>query len=155
MTQLEFTFHQTLIIVGCGKSKRTTASKAKDLYTGGLFRLARQYAESTGSRWLICSAKHGLLDPEATVDPYDATLVGAGADARRAFGFRCQADLCGEFNDHGKPDSVVILAGKDYVSPLLTTRLSSILVELPLQGLQIGQRQQWLKRAANGRAVAV
>lgn len=58
-------------LVGCVKSKRGTAAPARDLYTSALFRGRRRYVELTCDRWFILSARHGLVEPEEILEPYD------------------------------------------------------------------------------------
>lgn len=66
---------QTILLVGCGKSKLPHPAAARDLYTGNLFRSARGYAEASGRPWLILSALHGVVEPEHEIDPYDLTMA--------------------------------------------------------------------------------
>lgn len=61
------------IIIACGSRKLPRPAKAKDIYTGALFRGARQAAEATGEPWFIMSAKYGLLHPDTTIEPYNMT----------------------------------------------------------------------------------
>lgn len=138
----------TLAIVGCGKLKLHHPAAAADLYCGPLFRAARRWAEDNATAWLIASARHGLIRPDQLLAPYDQRMA-TGRDQARAWGFRCQADLSEYIRDHGRPDRVVVLAGRDYVQPLLNfTRLGNLhrggCVDLPLAGLGIGQRLAWL-----------
>lgn len=63
-----------VVLVGCGKSKLEHAAEARDLYTGALFKARRAHAEATGNLWFVVSALHGLLEPTAVVEPYDARL---------------------------------------------------------------------------------
>lgn len=61
-------------LVACGGRKATTPQPAKDLYTGGLFKAARAWAEqSPDGAWGIISAKYGILMPDDVVAPYDFT----------------------------------------------------------------------------------
>lgn len=60
-----------LIVVGCGRAKLDRPAPARELYTGNLFRAARQYAEASGAEWKILSALHGLIDPAVVIGPYD------------------------------------------------------------------------------------
>lgn len=69
--------------VGCVKAKRTTASPAEDLYVSTLFTGRRRYVERTCDRWFVLSAKRGLLEPTALVEPYDETLKTKGRLERR------------------------------------------------------------------------
>jgi len=147
-----------LIIIGCGKSKRQHASPAADLYTGQLFRAARQYAEAHADAYLIASARHGLVEPTAILEPYDDTLP-AGFDERRAWGFCCQADLAAWLNDrphlmHHNARGLraivpefrcAILAGRRYAEAILDwTALGPHNTTTPLAGLGIGHRLQYL-----------
>ena len=75
-------------LVGCGKRKRTEKSLVKDLYTSPLFRKRRWYVERTCYRWYVLSAKHGLLDPLAEIEPYglrlsDEPYASAGPGVRK------------------------------------------------------------------------
>lgn len=92
--------------------------------------------------WFILSAAHGLLDPKETVGPYDWTmndysLLGRQQWAREVVALLDRRALC--------PDRYVILAGVPYrqflIEPL-EQRGSA--VDVPLQGLSIGQQLAWL-----------
>lgn len=77
-----------LVLVGCVKTKRPTTSAAKELYNSPLWRCRRAYAERLGRPWFILSAKHGLLDPDERIDPYDLALKDLQAKARRDWSTR-------------------------------------------------------------------
>ena len=132
-----------LVLVGCAKQKRATAAPAQDLYTSPLFRKSRAYAESTGIAWFVLSAKHGLVGPEAVLEPYDVTLSRTSRDYRREWARRVLRQLdeaCGSLDGR----SIEIHAGTAYTSslrPLLESR-GAVVVE-PLQGLRQGQRLAW------------
>lgn len=149
-----------LVIVGCGKTKRDVPSKAKDLYTGQLFRAARKYAETHGDGWVIMSAGHGLLDPNQKIEPYDRTLVGMGFDDRRQVGAWCQADFRQVMQSLGAKETngqyprirIVLLAGQDYAKTLTQftwLRNHKDWIEQPLAGLGIGERLAWFKARAS------
>ena len=70
-------------LVGCVKSKRDRPTSARDLYTSPLFRGRRSYVERTCDRWFVLSAKHGLVDPDTVLEPYDQTLKMAGTAERQ------------------------------------------------------------------------
>lgn len=67
-----------VVVIPCGGKKLTEPAPAGDLYIGSQHRLARQAADTLarnlGARVLILSAKHGLLDLETVVEPYDMTI---------------------------------------------------------------------------------
>jgi Family of unknown function (DUF6884) len=75
-----------VILVGCVKLKQERRTRAKDLYQSPLWLRRRRYAETSGSPWLILSAKHGLIDPERRIAPYDLALGQLSARERRAWG---------------------------------------------------------------------
>jgi hypothetical protein len=65
-----------LIIIACSNLKRTRTAKAKDYYTGPVWRVWRRYAPSKleGTSMWALSAKHGLLHFDRWVKPYDLKL---------------------------------------------------------------------------------
>jgi hypothetical protein len=153
---------KTIALVGCGKEKRRTECAAKDLYTGSLFRTAREWAETFADAWWIASAKHLILHPNDVIEPYDSALSDLKADDRRwrtcqiQSHFRARWIDCCRFgkNDRGfqvaveKP-RVVLLASREYLFGFLEQReraLCSMDFEMPLDGLGIGQRIAYLKR---------
>lgn len=167
-----------LILVGCGEQKRDEPCPAKDMYTSTLFAAARAYAEMHADYWYVLSARHpdefgdtcGWIAPETVIKPYNRTLKGLGRDCIRQWVSWCQADFAGFCLEHPehvrKPDDaesghsqivnlrVIILAGEMYVKPLRDTysRMCGFrdLIETPLEGLQIGERIQWLQRRSGG-----
>ena len=81
-------------LVPCGASKLDHAAPARELYTGAHFRWVLRTVEAAaqraGARTLIVSARHGLVDPDQTLAPYDATLRRGRTDLRLAFLLRQQ-----------------------------------------------------------------
>jgi len=132
-----------MIVVGCGRTKATSACPAADLYTGGLFRASRQYAEAQVRPWAILSALHGLIWPLARIAPYDLSmherlrqppveLARYQADVRAQLGLAIA--LTGAIR-------IEVHAGLPYVDMLRA--LSPVPVESPLAGLTIGHRLRW------------
>lgn len=70
-------------LVGCVKNKLATTATAQDLYVSQLFRGRRWYVEQTCDSWFIMSSPHIVVEPAASVAPYDATLVGSARQTRR------------------------------------------------------------------------
>lgn len=134
---------QAVYLVSCVAQKAAHRERAADLYRSDWFRKARAYVERTGCRWFILSAEHGLLDPGATIDPYDTALAMMSARERRQWGARVMgqldralgADYAGE---------IVFLAGKLYRAPLLD--YAGQRARIPMIGLGIGQQKAWLAR---------
>jgi hypothetical protein len=80
-------------LVGCVKTKLDHAAPAKDLYTSPLFRGRRAFVERSCARWFILSAKHGLVDPDTVLEPYDVTLDSATPSERRAWSDRVLVEI--------------------------------------------------------------
>lgn len=128
---------ETLVLVGCGDAKADEPRKAKNLYTSNYFGLKRRYAEEHGDEWAILSAKYGLLDPEAEIEPYDVTVDDVDVDE---WGVAVAEDL-----PDVRDTDVVVLAGPDYAEEVEGTLfLYGADVETPTEGKKIGERMNWL-----------
>jgi hypothetical protein len=91
---------------------------------------------------LILSAKHGVLQPTATVDPYDVALGQLMATDRREWGERTAAQLRAIFGDL-RQMTFRLHAGvhyRDALAPHLPHWTA------PLAGLRIGQQLAWYRR---------
>lgn len=134
-----------VLLVSCGKNKKESSSRAKDLYVSCRFRIARKLIESVGSPWFILSAKHGLLPPDKVIEPYDQTLKGKPVSEHKAW-----AEKVAKQMDSLLPpaEAIVILAGKDYyecLMPYLKRRFAN--VTIPMEGLGEYKHSDWLKSA--------
>ncbi len=128
-----------IALVACGKGKRDHPAPARDLYSGALFRKASAYCEATYDRWYILSAKHGLVDPETVVAPYDLSLSHLDRAERGAWAERVAEDL----RRLDVLDAAFFLhAGEKYARPL-----EPLLGEAhrPLRGLGIGKQLAWYR----------
>jgi cytoplasmic iron level regulating protein YaaA (DUF328/UPF0246 family) len=135
-----------IALIACGSRKRETASEAVHLYTGTLFTLSLEYAHRRQvDAFYILSAKHGLLSPDAVIEPYDVTLNRLSAKERRAWARKVVQQL--QRRADLRRDHFIILAGARYREHLLP-HLSS--VEMPLAGLTIGKQLQYLKECLAG-----
>lgn len=76
------------LLVGCVKRKLGQAARARDIYASPLWRCRREYAERYAVPWFILSAKHGLLDPDTHIEPYDLALSDFSVAERRAWSQR-------------------------------------------------------------------
>ena len=136
-----------LVLVGCVKTKRSTRRVAKDLYDSPLWRCRRAYAEWLGVPWCILSAKHGLLDPDRRIDPYECALTDLRADERRAWSARVLAEL--ERRVPSVRDRLIeIHAGAAYVVHGLEEGLreAGAKVDRPLAGIAgVGRQLAWYR----------
>jgi hypothetical protein len=137
---------QEIGLVSCVKTKRDEPASPQDLYTSDYFEKMRSYAEQTHDDWWILSAKHGLLDPDGDpIDPYDETLSGARVARKREWAKHVaeQLDEAGLLSDDV---TLVIHAGKDYYEELLPLiQESGVSIEIPTEGLAIGETKAWYK----------
>jgi len=124
-----------MILIQCTKSKRDETAKAKDLYdTSPLFRKSKRYAQLKNQEWHILSAKHGMVAPSVELDPYDE--FGLSVE---------QSETIARRVDKRYPDTVELLAGKQYADPLRPElEKHNIAVTEPMGDRGIGERMAWL-----------
>lgn len=140
---------EPVILVGCVKLKRQTPSLAKDLYASPLWRARRQYAEASGRPWLILSAKHGLLDPNERVRPYDLALGALPAPERRAWGQRVVAQLHGRLGLL-QGATFELHAGAAYCRAIEAPLLAhAAKLQVPFAGLGLGEQLARYRAARN------
>lgn len=78
------------------------------------------------------------------IEPYNLTLNEMTAAKRRAWGEKVTAELRRHYEEG---DQVVLLAGQRYHEQVIPAlRQWACRVEVPLEGLGIGQQKAWLKR---------
>ncbi len=129
-----------IVLISCVSKKLPHLASAQDLYVSPLFRLNLQYARKLQPDAIyILSAKHGLLDLDNDVEPYNLTLNDMATRQVQAWAeqvleqIKQRADL--------SRDHFVFLAGLKY-RKFLVPRLVSY--EVPMQGLTIGRQLQFL-----------
>jgi len=98
-----------IALVSCVKTKLSQPHPAKDLYTSPLFLGLRRYAETHADRWFILSEKHGLLDPERVIEPYETTLNRMGVRGRRQWAENVKSQLMEVLPADAE---VIVLAGE-------------------------------------------
>jgi hypothetical protein len=139
------------ILVECVKLKLDTTAPAKELYVSPLWRRRREYAERCEGEWMILSAKHGLLDPERRIAPYDVALSDLSANERRRWGRRVISQLEDRL---GSLDGTTfeIHAGSPYrraIEAGIVERGGT--VTAPLEGLGMGEQLAWYTSATDRR----
>jgi Family of unknown function (DUF6884) len=123
-------------LVGCGKGKLDHATYARILYTGTLFRKASAYCIANYDAWFILSAKHGLLDPDDVIDPYDLSLKRLDKEERRSWAKR----VLEQIDDRALNDAMFYIHAGDRYAEHLEPQLPS---QRPLKGLGIGKQLAW------------
>jgi hypothetical protein len=132
----------TVYLVSCVGKKQSRKARAKDLYTSDWFLKARRYVEATGCPWFILSAEFGLVDPDQLLEPYEKTLNAMPIADRRRWAHKVISQMSDRMRDAA---TVVFLAGQRYREGLSDhLRANGITVEVPMEGLRIGEQLAWL-----------
>lgn len=152
-----------LVIVGCGSAKADEPKAAKHLYTAVYFQKKRAYAEDIGDEWMICSAEHGLIAPDASISPYDTGIGDLDEDDRDEWADKINCTLSDWVahtrNNGGDVQRIEVLAGRLYIDPLrerdVFANLSDTPVKFPLQAEHIdgiGDQIGWLNSVIDDEA---
>jgi len=135
----------TVILLGCVKQKLDHSAPAKELYRSRLWNARRTYAEASGLPWLILSAQHGVLEPDAVIAPYDVALRSLSIAERRGWGEDVVRALARRFVSLGGM-TFEVHAGEPYrraIEPGLSELGAR--VEAPLARLSIGRQPAWYR----------
>jgi hypothetical protein len=127
-------------LVGCASQKLQHPAPARDLYVSQLFRKASAYAEKTCDRWYILSAKHGLVHPDAVLEPYDMKLGTKSGPPIRLWIDGASEQLTAELAGIENPE-ILALCGEQYRQVIYRGRWA---YEAPMAGMGIGQQLGWL-----------
>jgi hypothetical protein len=134
----------TVALVSCVAEKRASPAPARDLYISDWFVKARSYVEHIGVPWFILSAEYGLVPPDQVIDPYERTLNTMPVDERRSWATRVIAQMSERMPG---VSHVMFLAGARYREFLVDHfQRHGITVEIPMEGLRIGEQLSWLGR---------
>lgn len=129
-----------IVLISCVSKKLAHPARAQDLYVSPLFRLNLAYARKLEPDAIyILSAKHGLLDLNTEIEPYNLTLNKMSTRQVQVWVDQVLEQLKGRV-DLSK-DHFVLLAGQKY-RKFLMPRLASC--EVPMQGLTIGRQLRFL-----------
>lgn len=130
-----------IVLISCVSQKLPHRAKAKDLYVSTLFKLNLKYANSLSPNEIyILSAKHGLLELEREIEPYEQTLNNMRTAEIKEWAnnvlqqLRSVASL--------EEAEFIFLAGDKYRKYLLPQIKNAA---VPLEGLRIGEQLQRLK----------
>jgi hypothetical protein len=149
-----------IAIVGCGARKLAGVHPARELYTGPLFVAARDDVERRGLRWLVLSARYGLIEPDRELESYDRTIAQTKRELAEGCGPHHRACSRGWCYVRGFVAGVDVLlrcagelplvaevhAGAAYVDVLLATlavRDGHVRLVEPCRGLELGARLAW------------
>ncbi|MEE8364209.1 MAG: hypothetical protein V3R76_00345 [Gammaproteobacteria bacterium] len=139
---------EKVVLIACCKQKGEKAAPARELYKSPLFKTRLEYAESLNpDRILILSAKHGLLELDQVIEPYDISMKGKSPEEKRNWARVAYNKISTMLQPTGS--EFIFLTGKDY-----RTELSKLLgqhpdakITVPFEGLGIGAQLMDMKRA--------
>ncbi|MBR0951279.1 hypothetical protein JQ591_12605 [Bradyrhizobium canariense] len=134
------------IVIGCGRSKQSKAALASDLYTSDRFRLSLDIARRLGAPYAILSGKHGVIDGETMLQPYDLNLPDLPPAEQRKWALSALDVL--HRNAGGR--RITLLAAPEYTSPLVeANETTAVQLEIvtPWAELQRADTGVWLVEA--------
>ena len=139
-----------LVIIPCGRSKvwdknpQLGPMPAREAYTGGPFKVNRQYAERVGDRWIILSAKYGFIEPTTLITQCEVTFKKKSTNPVSISIPKNQITDLGllEF------DQVIALGGKEYRSVVEEAFAGSAAkLMFPFSGLTVGKAMRAVKQS--------
>lgn len=135
-------------LVACCKTKLDRPAPARELYISQLFRVSLRYAEAQCEVVYVASAKHGLVELDDVIAPYEFSLFQMSQRERELWGVAVARTLVAR---HSAGLVLVALAGVTYVQPIRNAFASLGIgaVLEPLKGMQLGQRLSWLGAQAS------
>ena len=132
---------EKIVLISCVSKKKDEKSKVKDIYISPLFRYNLSYAFSMHpDKIFVLSAKHGLLNLDDYIAPYDITLNKMKTSEIIAWSKHVltQLEQVSDLNN----DKFIFLAGEKYRKHLITAITN---YEIPLAGKTIGNQLKFLK----------
>lgn len=131
---------RTVVLISCVSQKLDVKSTAKDLYTSTLFKKNIAYAEILQPNEIyILSAKHGLLQLDDEIEPYNLTLNTMKTNEKKEWAEQVleQLNRVEDINN----TNFIFLAGINYRKYLVEYMPYH---EVPMEGLRIGKQLQYL-----------
>lgn len=131
-----------IVLISCVSKKLAHKAKAAELYTSSLFRGNLRFAQKLKADAIfILSAKYGLLELDAEIEPYNITLNTMSASEVKLWAAKVLQQL--EQKADLATDQFVLLAGIKYRKYLLPYLKH---YEVPLEGLTIGKQLRALQQ---------
>ena len=123
-----------VVLLGSSGATADQPSPAGGMFRSDGFARARAAAVSSGAPWFVLSAKHGLLDPDDVISPFEVQIDDQPAAYRTAWGEWVVAQLADRLQLDGV--TVEVHGGVDFAQPLRQplTRRGAVL-DIPLPGM--------------------
>lgn len=137
---------KTIVLLMCGKNKLSHTAKVKDFYTSPRFQKSIQYANTLTEEKniFVLSAKHGLLELEQEIAPYNESIYGMSEQKKEQWANNVIKSLSNISNI--KEDKYIFLTDDDYNKELLPFLT---IVKLPLKGLNQDEHLNWYLNMLN------
>lgn len=135
-----------ITLVACVSRKLEYPAPAAELYQGQWWTAAKGFAQMRPGSWYALSARHGIVEPNQVLDPYDETLIGKPKPER----IRWAERVIEQLHKIAAPGAeVTFLAGRKYrefvIPALVTTPEELWTARVPAAGLNIGQQVQFFR----------
>lgn len=137
-----------LALVSCTGPMRAQPSRARDVFLSPLFKELCAYAEREADAWFLLSAEHGLLDPETVITPTATGISRKDSAARREWARLVIEQLTPHLSG---VERVLVLANaraREFLLDFLSREGRE--VEVPMDGLSLGEQLQWLRKQNGG-----
>jgi hypothetical protein len=121
-----------VVLIGSSGAVAAAPLPAAQLFESAGFARAREFAAGSGHPWFVLTAKHGLLDPDDVVAPFDVQLGDQSMGYRNAWGEWVVAQLGDRVLLEGV--TVEVHGGVDFAQPLrhpLSRRGAALDLQLP------------------------
>lgn len=130
-----------IVFIGCTKLKADKRCEAEQLYKSTLFKYALSYAKKLKPRKIyILSAKHGVLELNDIVSPYNETLNTKTKKEKQLWAYKCYYQLTKK--NINFEEEVVWLCGENYREYLIRKFTNN---KIPIKGLGIGEQLKFYK----------
>lgn len=134
-----------VVLISCGKEKRQWSCRASEMYCSERFISAKQFAQQQNYDWYVISAKHGLLHPDAMIEPYDLSILNFTDNEKNLWAEKITNDI---FKLHELSTKIMILADNNYSNALaykLNKKGYSVI--LPFNEIDYTQQKNFLQNA--------
>jgi hypothetical protein len=122
-----------IVLVGSSGDVARSPRPARELFESPGFARAREHAVRTGRPWFVLSAKHGLLDPDDVVSPFDLLIGDQPAGYRAAWAEWVVVQLADRVRLPGA--TVEVHGGVDFAQALrIPLERRGARTEIPLPG---------------------
>jgi hypothetical protein len=122
-----------VVLIGSSGAAADAPGEAGRLFLSDGFARAREHAVHSRLPWFVLSAKHGLLDPDDVISPFEVQIDDQSATYRTAWGEWVVAQLADRLQLDGV--TVEVHGGVDFAQPLRQPldRRGAVL-DIPLPG---------------------